>query len=244
LDQVRNRRRKGRHDELKKWDYSRIEDAEKYLRKIGAYHWFRTEIEYEKADYIVKRDAINLPFFSLKLHDIKLMDNDEVFDFGVIVYHYLNVSGIAVRNCMPSRMTMAYPMETQSSKAAAMSGVRINGGAFHHNNLDGHRQTLKKYGMHEFGYDEIRSGTSAEPLEALIFMGPIFVQALKHHVRDKIQARGTGPVNPATRQSTRGRSQRGGLRLNVGPQSNVKVRLVFGHRRRHIQIQGTSLLIN
>lgn len=145
---------------------------------------------------------------------------------------------------MPSRMTCAYPMEVHGARAAAMSGVRINGGAFHKNNLDEHRKILKKYGMHEFGYEEMRSGTTAEPLEALIASGPLFVQALKHHVKDKIQARGTGPVNPATRQSLRGRAQRGGLRLNARPQSNIKVRLVSGHRRRHIQIQGTSLLIN
>lgn len=123
---------------------------------------------------------------------------------------------------MPSRMTLSYPMEIQSSKAAAMSGVRINGGAFHKNMLDEHRRTLKRYGMHEFGYEEMRSGTSAEPLEALIASGPLFVQALKHHVKDKIQARGTGPVNPATRQGTRGRSARGGLRSKSRPLWKIK----------------------
>jgi DNA-directed RNA polymerase beta subunit len=60
---------------------------------------------------------------------------------------------------LPSRMTMAYPMEIQSSKAASMSGVRINGGAFNKNNLDEHRKILKRYYLEtssEFGMMQLQ----------------------------------------------------------------------------------------
>jgi DNA-directed RNA polymerase II subunit RPB2 len=114
---------------------------------------------------------------------------------------------------MPSRMTMAYPQEVHSGKAAAMMGTHINAGAHHPYERDRYREALKRYGLHEFAYEEMRSGTSGDYLEALVSCGIVFFQALRHHVRDKIQARGIGTVNPQTRQALRGRTNHGGLRF-------------------------------
>lgn len=213
LDQVRNRRRKDRHSELMKWDYTHIEDADKYLHNIGAYHWFRTEQGTGGADYIVKRDDTHMPNFFLKLHDIRSIGQEEVFDLGVWKTHTLMASGIATLNCIPSRMTMSYIMELLASKHGAMRGVHINGGAFKPFNMNEYRQTMVDYGMHEFGYEKMRSGTSGKPLQAIIYMGPVFFQALKHHVKDKAQVRSTGQVKPMTRQPPKGRGNRGGLRF-------------------------------
>lgn len=114
---------------------------------------------------------------------------------------------------IPSRMTMSYIDELFAAKHGAMRGVHINGGAFQQFDMNEYRQTMIEYGMHEFGYEQMRSGTSGKPLQALIYMGPVFFQALKHHVRDKAQVRSTGQVKPMTRQPPKGRGNRGGLRF-------------------------------
>ena len=52
------------------------------------------------------------------------------------------------------------------------------------------------------GKDALTSGTSGDPLEALIFMGPVYYQKLKHMVVDKMHARAKGPRVVLTRQPT------------------------------------------
>lgn len=114
---------------------------------------------------------------------------------------------------MPSRMTMSYPMECIAAKYAAMKGQHINGGAFHPFELNKYRAGLKDYGLDEMGYETMRSGLSGKLLEAPIYSSLCYFQALKHHVKDKVQARSSGPVKPMTRQPPKGRGNNGGLRF-------------------------------
>lgn len=219
-DQVNNRRRKDRHKELLKWDYEFIEDAEKYLRKIRAYHWF------DKEKYIIDVNETKTPCFYLRLNDRRYCGREEVFDVGVHETHMLTPKGLAALNCLPSRMTIEYLMEIMATKHASFRGTYINGGAFKPFNLKEIRETLvtyskKIYGTtdpktlkaREFGYEILYSGTSGKKMEALMFMGPVYWQALKHHVLDKTQARASGVLKAMTRQPPKGRGNKGGLRF-------------------------------
>lgn len=145
---------------------------------------------------------------------------------------------------IPTRMTVSYPMELIASKAGAYRGKHINGGPFQPFKLNEYRQTLQEYNKHEFGYEIMRSGTSGKLLATQIYQGPVFFQALKHHVKDKVQVRSTGQVKPMTRQPPKGRGNRGGLRFGKIIADVVnKITASLSHMRRHNQIQGKSQMI-
>lgn len=139
----------------------------------------------------------------LVMSDIDMPTNEE----GITPDFIINV------HSMPSRMTISYLMELVASKHGAYRCVRVNGGPFQEFDLNTIRKTLVAYKHDQFGYEKLFSGSSGKPLEIPIFMGPVFFQALKHHVKDKVQVRGKGAVKPMTRQPVRGRGNRGGLRF-------------------------------
>ncbi|GER44332.1 DNA-directed RNA polymerase [Striga asiatica] len=133
----------------------------------------------------------------------------------------------------PSRMTVGKMIELLGGKAGVSCGRFHYGSAFgepngHADKVETISETLVKHGFSYNGKDFIYSGLSlrlsylssikilsitGEPLQAYIFMGPIYYQKLKHMVLDKIHARGTGPRVMMTRQPTEGRSRSGGLRV-------------------------------
>ena len=116
-------------------------------------------------------------------------------------------------HCLPSRMTLSYPLELLASKYAAMAGEHVNGGPFVPPDLNTWTSKLDEYGMDRFGYENMRSGLSGKRLESKINVGPCYIQALKHHVLDKYQSRSTGPVKALTHQPAKGRGNNGGLRF-------------------------------
>lgn len=114
---------------------------------------------------------------------------------------------------IPSRMTIGKLMEIVTSKTAAFKGERVNAGAFNSFNIDEFTRQLHEYGYQRHGNEKLTSGLTGKPIQAMIFMGPCYYQALRHHVKDKIQMRQKGAIKPFTRQPVRGRSKQGGLRF-------------------------------
>lgn len=118
----------------------------------------------------------------------------------------------------PSRMTVGKMIELIGSKAAVETGKIHYGTAFGENTGQAHTVDYISKELIEAGYsysgkDFLCSGITGEPLEAYIFMGPVYYQKLKHMVLDKMHARPRGPKVVLTRQPTEGRSRDGGLRL-------------------------------
>lgn len=82
-------------------------------------------------------------------------------------------------------------------------------------NFDAVVEELKNRGFSAGGKQMLIDGTTGKPIEAMIFMGPISINRLKHMVYDKIHARSTGKVQSLTRQPTEGRSRNGGLKVGT-----------------------------
>ena len=113
----------------------------------------------------------------------------------------------------PSRMTVGKMLELMGSKAAVCDGHFRDGTAFAGDPVHELSATLVDHGFSYNGKDFLTCGLTGEPLEAYIFMGPVYYQKLKHMVLDKMHARARGPRVVLTRQPTEGRSRDGGLRL-------------------------------
>ncbi|KAJ1404399.1 RNA polymerase Rpb2, domain 7 [Sesbania bispinosa] len=118
----------------------------------------------------------------------------------------------------PSRMTVGKMIGVLGGKAGVSCGRFHYGSAFgersgHADKVETISETLMKYGFNYSGKDFIYSGITGCPLQAYIFMGPIYYQKLKHMVLDKMHARGSGPRVMLTRQPTEWRARNGGLRV-------------------------------
>lgn len=118
-------------------------------------------------------------------------------------------------HAIPSRMTLGQLIEMTVSKAGAMKGERVNATAFNSDfNIEDYKRILKNdFGYNEWGWEVLRNRLTGERFKAQIFVGPVFYQALKHHVQDKAQVRGRGPRTELTRQAVGGRGRSGGLRF-------------------------------
>ncbi|KAJ1277434.1 hypothetical protein BS78_04G003500 [Paspalum vaginatum] len=117
-----------------------------------------------------------------------------------------------------SRMTIGKMIELIGGKAGLSCDRFHYGSAFgepsgNADKVEDISNTLIKHGFSYNGKDFLYLGILGHPLEAYIFMGPIYYQKLKHMVLDKMHARASGPRVLLTRQPTQGRSRDGGLRL-------------------------------
>ena len=113
----------------------------------------------------------------------------------------------------PSRMTVGKMIELLAGKAGIVEGKLHYGTAFGGSKVEDVSKTLVEAGYHYSGKESLISGITGQPLDVLIFFGPVYYQKLKHMVLDKMHSRARGPRAVLTRQPTEGRSRDGGLRL-------------------------------
>ena len=118
-------------------------------------------------------------------------------------------------HAFPSRMTIGHIIETLIAKTGALYGGHGDCTAFT-NKGSKHEQfgaMLEKVGYHKSGCELMMNGMTGELIESDIYLGPTYYLRLKHMVRDKINYRARGPRALLTRQTVKGRSNDGGLRI-------------------------------
>lgn len=86
------------------------------------------------------------------------------------------------------------------SQSGVLAGRFHYGTAFGGTKVEECGKLLVERGFAYGGKDYLTCGITGEPLEAYVFMGPIYYQKLKHMVLDKMHARAKGPRMVLTRQ--------------------------------------------
>uniref|UniRef100_A0A7N2LUV9 DNA-directed RNA polymerase n=1 Tax=Quercus lobata TaxID=97700 RepID=A0A7N2LUV9_QUELO len=115
-------------------------------------------------------------------------------------------------------MTVGKMIELLGGKAGVSCGRFHYGSAFgepsgHADTVEAMSEILVNKGFNYNGKDFLYSGITGCPLQAYIFMGPIYYQKLKHMVLHKMHGPADGPRVLLTRQPTEGRARNGGLRV-------------------------------
>jgi len=77
------------------------------------------------------------------------------------------------------------------------------------------KKELEAQGYNGFGDDYLIDGITGERLKALIFIGPVYYQRLRHMVEDKMSTRARGKRTAISRQASCGRADDGGLRTGT-----------------------------
>lgn len=147
----------------------------------------------------------------------------------------------------PTRMTAALNIELLSGLVSIETGERMDSTTFEDYDINKLSRKLREIGEKKYGLSgeeltdfsnglfkmtrsdgKIMGETILNPdgtetfKPAKIFIGPMAVQALKHHVVDKFQVRRKGQINALTRQGVSGRSRHGALRFGEMENDSVK----------------------
>lgn len=118
-------------------------------------------------------------------------------------------------HAIPSRMTIAQPIESQIGNLCVAEGVHTNGTIFHPVDINEVGDKLEKMGLNRGGYHKLYSGITGEPIDVMIFMGPVYFQRLQKFVVDQIYSVTHGPTDATTYQPLDGgKSNHGGLRIS------------------------------
>jgi DNA-directed RNA polymerase beta subunit/intein/homing endonuclease len=147
---------------------------------------------------------------------------------------------------IPSRMTIGKMYELYVGKYTAITGERFNATAFRgfgkpgdHPNIHNIKNRLEEMGLSRSGKERMINGVTGREMDAEIYVGTAYYQVLRHLVKDKMQARGTGTLQFLTRQPTAGIRKDGGLR-SIWPMYVNKPHASLHCRRQHNQSRGNS----
>lgn len=116
-------------------------------------------------------------------------------------------------NAFPSRMTVGMLIEAMAGKESALSGKTTETPAFARTDWKNIGDKLQALGYNKVGTEIMYSGVFGVPLKTEIFQGLVYYQRLRHMIKDKAQARATGPVDVLTHQPIKGRKKGGGIRF-------------------------------
>lgn len=114
---------------------------------------------------------------------------------------------------LPSRMTMGKMYEILYGKAMGLLGERYNATAFRRFDPHEFLDWMVELGFTRTGKEVMVNGVTGATMEAEIFVGTVAYQLLRHLVKDKMQARGTGMLHVMTHQPVSGIRKGGGLRF-------------------------------
>ena len=180
LTYVNNKRRQDRKDKPIVFKHDRFYTAEEYIKQLDCEEWFTRQEDG------VKRENNYIPYFTMKVNNIKDVGQNEVYDIGVSTYHNFIAEGLAVSNCLPSRMTIAQLFECVLGKASALSGHLSDATPFENVDIEEAKKVLKEHGFEEHGNETLYCGFTGKKMESQIFIGPTYYFRLKHMVLDKI----------------------------------------------------------
>jgi DNA-directed RNA polymerase beta subunit len=124
---------------------------------------------------------------------------------GVVPDAFINPHSI------PSRMSTNKLQEMMLAKSALWTNERGNATCFHDYDIDKWATILEQNDQHKYGNETMMWPTGKEITN--IFVGPCYYQCLRHHAKDKYQARARGKIMPITHQPVGGRANEGGLRI-------------------------------
>jgi ribosomal protein L37AE/L43A len=205
---IHNKKKGSRSKEISTFNYTYMEDASSYLTKHECQSWF------DKHSYIVGRDDVTAPVYTMKLMKKETHTCEPVYDIGVANHHMFLANGTVVSNCIPSRMTIAQLLETLLGRLCCEVGALGDGSPFNNATQDQISAMLRdKYGLSPHSNEVLYNGHNGRQMEVDIFMGPCFYQRLRHCSADKLHSRASGPIVMLTRQPAEGRAREGGLRF-------------------------------
>ncbi len=118
-------------------------------------------------------------------------------------------------HAIPTRQTIGHLIECLCSKVGCLSGKYIDGTPFCNEDIDYVKDELAKHGYERNGDEIMYNGITGEQIMSTIFIGPTYMQRLKHMVDDKInyRCRNESPYETLTRQPVQGRARGGGMRV-------------------------------
>lgn len=118
--------------------------------------------------------------------------------------------------CIPSRMTMATPMEILTGASTLYSGFKYDPTGFRPIDYVELIRSLVMAGYTPKGTRKLRDGKTGEVIQSFIMIGPAFIQKLKHDTRDKRKVRAFHGSTDELGQPKKDRKTRGGGGMRFG----------------------------